>query len=77
MAGKQCMGTTDVPNDPALSKAYCEGRSASVAGTLKANNPHPSGSANADAWDLGHDSYVSGGLTPGARDCCADLPLGA
>ena len=70
MAGKQCMGNTDVPNDVALSRAYCEGRNAAYAGDLITTNPHPSGTPAADAWDRGWNSYNAGVGTALPQDCC-------
>lgn len=71
MAGKMCMGNIDVPNNPILSRAYCEGR------RLKADaypgawkNPHPEGSPANLAAKRGGDSWDSptGDVSP--RDCC-------
>ena len=77
MSGKLCMGNNDVPNDVALSKAYCEGRKAqydSYPGA--AQNPHPAGTAANLAWKRGLDSVSSPTDPVGPRDCCA-LPARA
>jgi hypothetical protein len=63
------MGSKDVPNDIALSKAYCEGRHVAVLGV--GTNPHANGTPEADAWERGHASYEAAG-TIVIRDCCAE-----
>ena len=72
MPGSLCHGEPTDGQVLRQSKAYCEGRSAAVAGTLKANNPFTAGTVEATRWDAGHDSYNGGVGTP-FRDCCADL----
>lgn len=75
MAGKLCYGQSnaEVPHNPILSTAYCEGRAAAVAGELVTANPHTAGTPEYIAWDNGWDSYNGGVGSPLARDCCADL----
>lgn len=76
MPGKLCKGTDDVPNDVALSKAYCEGRAAARAGGTLVDDPHPAGSPASVAWLAGLASWDADPATnPLGRDCCAD-PLG-
>lgn len=73
MAGKMCYGLNSVPNDPALSKSYCEGRKSSIDNWPGAvQNPHPDGSPANEAWSRGFLSYngPSGDLLP--VDCCAE-----
>jgi hypothetical protein len=67
------MGSNAVPNDPMLSKAYCEGRHARVQSALRTANPHPAGTPAYAAWDRGWLTYESGG-TVVWTDCCADPP---
>ena len=71
MAGKICIGSNVVPNDPALSRAYCEGRTAAAAGALIGTNPHPANTPANTIWGLGHQSWAAdpAGVP---RDCCAD-----
>ena len=78
MAGKGCTGAKrNNAGNAKLSRAYCEGRQASFDGALIGTNPHLAGSEAADVWDAGHASYVTGGLTPGPKDCCSIAPLAA
>lgn len=80
MAGKICMGNDRVPNDPALSRAYCTGRGDRVHGggvTPSENykNPHPVVDAAAhNAYNRGFLSAVIIPTAFGERDCCADIP---
>ncbi len=69
MAGKWCDGSGNNQKFRE-SKAYCEGRAARAA-EVTPTNPHPSGSADADAWDRGVASKVA--AEPDG--CCA--PTGA
>jgi hypothetical protein len=71
MSGKITMLSRDDPNDPALSKAMCEGRRAAVAGAAASTNPHVAGSPANEAWGRGWASYSSAG-TFTFQDCCAD-----
>jgi ribosome modulation factor len=64
------MGSIDVPNDIALSKAYCEGRAAAYAGKSSSTNPHRTNTPEADAWFRGWSTYEAAG-TVIVRDCCA------
>ena len=74
VAGKMCMGNNDVPQDPALSRAYCEGRTAHIASWPgPAQNPHPEGTPAREAWRRGFDSWDSPSGDPSQRDCCAEL----
>lgn len=54
MSGKLVMGTSDVPNDPKLAVAYCEGRAAAKAGvtapTLGTGKTGVIANNNALAW---------------------------
>lgn len=74
MAGKLCMGSIEVPSNPILSVAYCEGYKAR---TLSATptNPHTSGTPEADAWDRGVAAKAGEAATDVDRACCA--PCGA
>ena len=73
MSGKQCIGTNTVPNDPALSKAYCEGRIAAIQGWPGAvQNPHPDGTPANEVWARGMMSYNGPSGDPLPVDCCAE-----
>ena len=72
MAGKRCDGDPNSTPTCRESKAYCEGRHAATDGALKATNPHPAGTTDADLWDTGWDSYAAGAGTPLDLDCCAE-----
>ncbi len=67
----RCMGSKAVPNDPALSRAYCEGRAAAVKGAASNTNPHVAGSPANAAWGRGWATYEAAG-TISVRDCCAN-----
>ena len=70
MAGKQCDGTSNVPHNHKLTRAFCEGRAARAA-EVSPTNPHPAGSDDAAAWDRGVASKVAAD----PDGCCA--PTGA
>jgi hypothetical protein len=77
VAGKICIGTENVPNDPILSKAYAEGRKAAVTAEGLGANPHTEGTPEYRAWAGGYVTHFANpdNLEAG-RDCCAD-PYGA
>lgn len=73
MPGKLYNGTSDVPNDPQLARAYCEGRKAAVDAWPSApTNPHSIASPVRTAWIAGVASFAgtSTGTSVMARDCC-------
>jgi hypothetical protein len=73
MAGKMCDGTIEVPSNPILSRAYCEGRNVATNGGALTDNPHDGdGTPEETAWDTGFNSYNGGVGTALAQDCCAD-----
>jgi hypothetical protein len=84
MAGKMCTGVkTNNAALPSQSRAYCEGMAYRATGTLitapKVTNPHPAGSEDAVAWDLGWDYAEAGKSATVPLDtsgtCCAPVGL--
>jgi len=73
MAGKICMGNDRVPNDPLLSRAYCEGRAQKVSGNSYSNPHAVVDNAAHNAFDRGFISNVPGGTNETTFvDCCCD-----
>jgi ribosome modulation factor len=54
-------GMENAGNDPLLARAYCEGRRASVAGSLITTCPHAAGTAEYTAWRSGWYTYAASG----------------
>lgn len=55
--------------DPVLSRAYCEGRRASVAGSLITTCPHLSGTPEYVAWRSGWYTYAASGTIVEKDNC--------